>query len=392
MGRRIRGWLGWGVAAGLLFGTTTLAQAQFLVIGDDNKLHWDDAGKPVFTEPGKDEVVIVDIKNREDPKIVASLPLINTVVGPPTNLAITPDESLALVANSLAYQQDGAGWKGVPDNKLFVIDLKSTPPKLVGTVDVGKQPSGLAVNKSGNLLLIANRADSSVSVLTIKGQEVKLLDTIAMGDPVAAVAFTPDGKHGLAAKNTVNKVSLLDVDGEKVTYDKKDLSVGPYPYNVQVTADGRFALTANQGNGGVADGGAGSVTVIDLKATPPHVVDYVGINPVPEGLDVSPRGNLAVALALNGSGAVPKGVWYAHPKTIIEVLSTATGKVRKVSSVNAGGLAEGVAFSPDGKYLYAANFNDNNVQIYRVNGDKIVDTGKSLKLPGHPASMRSSVP
>ncbi|MBV9113603.1 MAG: YncE family protein [Hyphomicrobiales bacterium] len=363
-----------------------------MVIGDDNKLHWDDAGKPVFTEPGKDEVVIVDIKNREDPKIVASLPLINTVVGPPTNLAITPDESLALVANSLAYQQDGAGWKGVPDNKLFVIDLKSTPPKLVGTVDVGKQPSGLAVNKSGNLLLIANRADSSVSVLTIKGQEVKLLDTIAMGDPVAAVAFTPDGKHGLAAKNTVNKVSLLDVDGEKVTYDKKDLSVGPYPYNVQVTADGRFALTANQGNGGVADGGAGSVTVIDLKATPPHVVDYVGINPVPEGLDVSPRGNLAVALALNGSGAVPKGVWYAHPKTIIEVLSTATGKVRKVSSVNAGGLAEGVAFSPDGKYLYAANFNDNNVQIYRVNGDKIVDTGKSLKLPGHPASMRSSVP
>jgi len=392
MGRRIRGWLGCGVVAGLLFGTTTLAQAQFLVIGDDNKLHWDDAGKPVFTEPGKDEVVIVDIKNREDPKIVASLPLINTVVGPPTNLAITPDESLALVANSLAYQQDGAGWKGVPDNKLFVIDLKSTPPKLVGTVDVGKQPSGLAVNKSGNLLLIANRADSSVSVLTIKGQEVKLLDTIAMGDPVAAVAFTPDGKHGLAAKNTVNKVSLLDVDGEKVTYDKKDLSVGPYPYNVQVTADGRFALTANQGNGGVADGGAGSVTVIDLKATPPHVVDYVGVNPVPEGLDVSPRGNLAVALALNGSGAVPKGVWYAHPKTIIEVLSTATGKVRKVSSVNAGGLAEGVAFSPDGKYLYAANFNDNNVQIYRVNGDKIVDTGKSLKLPGHPASMRSSVP
>ncbi len=90
-------------------------------------MHWDDAGKPVFTEPGKDEVVIVDIKNREAPKIVASLPLINTIVGPPTNLAVTPDESLALVANSLAYQQDGAGWKGVPDNKLFVIDLKSTP-------------------------------------------------------------------------------------------------------------------------------------------------------------------------------------------------------------------------------------------------------------------------
>jgi DNA-binding beta-propeller fold protein YncE len=392
MGRSLMGWLGCGVAAALTLGLPTLAQAQYLVVGDDNKLHWDDAGKPVFTEPGKDEVVIVDIKNGAEPKIVATLPLINTIVGPPTNLAVTPDESLALVANSLAYQQDGAGWKGVPDNKLFVIDLKSNPAKLIATVEVGKQPSGLAVNKSGNLLLIGNRADSSVSVLTIKGQEVKLVDSIAMNDPVSAVAFTPDGKHALAAKNTVNKVSLLNIDGEKVSYDKTDISVGVYPYNVQVTADGRFALTANQGNGGVADGGAGSVTVIDLKGTPPHVVDYVGIDPLPEGLDVSPTGNIAVALALNGSAAVPKGAWYAHPNTIVDVLSTAGGKVRKVGAVNAGGLAEGVAFSPDGKYLYAANFVDSNLQIYKVTGEKVVDTGKVLKLPGHPASMRSSVP
>ena len=78
--------------ATLLLGFSASAHAQFLIIGDDNKLHWDDAGKPAFTEPGKDEVVIVDIKNREQPKIVASLPLTNTIIGPPTNLAITPDE------------------------------------------------------------------------------------------------------------------------------------------------------------------------------------------------------------------------------------------------------------------------------------------------------------
>ena len=99
----------------LCFGLSAAAHAQFLVIGLDNKLYWDDTGKTVFTEPGKDEVVIVDIKDPEAPKIVASLPLMNTMIGPPTNLAITPDESLALVANSLAYQPDGAGWKPVPD-------------------------------------------------------------------------------------------------------------------------------------------------------------------------------------------------------------------------------------------------------------------------------------
>jgi hypothetical protein len=31
--------------AGLLLGLAAAAQAQYFVIGDDNKLHWDDAGK-----------------------------------------------------------------------------------------------------------------------------------------------------------------------------------------------------------------------------------------------------------------------------------------------------------------------------------------------------------
>src|SRR5438128_1781046 len=99
----------------LLAGT---ANAQLLISGNDEKQAWDDAGKPVFSAPGKDTVSIIDIKNRTKPRIVASLPLMNTVVGPPTNLAITPDESLALVANSLDWVQDGATWKGQPDNKI----------------------------------------------------------------------------------------------------------------------------------------------------------------------------------------------------------------------------------------------------------------------------------
>jgi DNA-binding beta-propeller fold protein YncE len=128
------------------------------------------------------------------------------------------------------------------------------------------------------------------------------------------------------------------------------------------------------------------------------VVDYLGIDPFPEGLAINPTGDLAVALALNGSGgALLKDAWFAHPNTIVDVLSTAGGTVRKVGAVNAGRKAEGVAFSPDGRYLYVANFwvgnfKPGNLQIYRVQGDRVVDTGKVLRLPGHPASMRSSVP
>jgi len=381
-----------GMAAALLLTFSARAGAQFLVIGDDEKLHWDDAGKPVFTEPGKDHVLIVDIGNREQPTIAATLPLPNTVIGPPTNLAVTPDESLALVANSLTYQPDGGGFKPAPDNKVFVIDLKSKPPKLIGTVEVGRQPSGMAISRRGDLVLIADRADNAVSVLTIEGSEVKLVDTIALGDTVSAVAITPDGKHALVTKHAANKVAWLDIDGRNVTYRKTDLAVGVWPYNVQITADGRFALTVNQGNNGTPDGGAGSVSVIDLKAEPPHLVDYVGVDPVPEGLAVSPTAPLAVAVAINGSGATPKGAWFAGQNSLLDVLSTQGGQVRKVGAVKAGRLAEGIAFSPDGGHAYVANFTDGDLQVYKVEGDALHDTGRALKLPGHPASMRGSTP
>ena len=379
-------------AVGLLLGFSASAYAQFLVIGDDNKLNWNDAGKPVFTEPGKDEVVIVDIKKREAPKIVASLPLMNTVIGPPTNLAVTPNESLALVGNSLNYQPDGTGWKPVPDNKVYVIDLTAVPPKLVATLEVGKQPSGMAINRAGDLALIANRADNTVSVLTISGKEVKPVQTISLGDTVSAVAITPDGKRALVTKHAVSKVAWLDIDGQTVSYGKSDLSVGVWPYNVQITADGHFALTANQGNGGAPDGGAGSVSVIDLMANPPHLVDYVGVGPTPEGLAVSPNAPFAVAVAINGSGGAPKGAWFASTNSLLDVLSTEAGQVRKVGTVKAGRLAEGIAFSPEGEYLYVANFLDENLQVYKIEAGNLRDTGKVLKLPGHPASMRGSTP
>jgi DNA-binding beta-propeller fold protein YncE len=378
--------------AGLLLGLSASTQAQFLVIGDDNKLHWDDAGKPVLTEPGKDEVVIVDIKNRQSPTIVGTLPLMNTVIGPPTNLAVVPDESLALVANSLNYQPEGSGFKSTPDNRIYVIDLKGVPPKLIATVEVGKQPSGMAISRRGDLALVANRADNSISVLTITGQDVKLVDTISLGDTVSSVAITPQGDHALVTKHAANKVAWLDIDGQKVSYGKTDLSVGVWPYNVQITADGRFGLTANQGNAGMPDGGAGSVSVIDLKANPPHLVDYVGVGPTPEGLTVSPTGPLAIALALNGSGAAPKGAWFSTSNSILDVLSTAGGDVRKVGAVKAGRLAEGIAFSPDGKYLYVADFLDSDLRVYKVESGEVRETGEVLKLPGHPASMRGSTP
>src|SRR5215472_14690087 len=198
------------LAAAMSFATA--AQAQFLIIGNDEKVSFND-GKQVLSPPGKDTVTIVDIKDPTKPRIVTSLQLQNSIVGPPTNLAITPDNKLALVANSLDVVKDGDNLKNVPDNKVYVIDLTASPPAVIATVQTGKQPSGMAINHAGNLALVANRAENTVGVLSISGKTVSLVGTVALAPPdtpsqqVSAVAITPDGKHALAIKALANKAS-----------------------------------------------------------------------------------------------------------------------------------------------------------------------------------------
>jgi DNA-binding beta-propeller fold protein YncE len=396
-----------GAAAGSLLVPAGITRAQLLITGNDEKVWFDDTGKTVNQPPGKDTVSVIDIHDPAKPRILANLPLMNTIIGPPVNLAITPDQHLALVANSLDWVKDGEGWKGVPDTKIYVIDLTASPPAHIATVEVGKQPSGMAINHTGTLALVANRADDSVSVLSIDGKTVKVVSTVSVTSPAttpgtqpappalpSAVAITPDGKRALVVKTGANRVALLDIDGQNVGYAKVDgknydMATGLTPLNVQVTPDGKLAIVNNIGGG--QDGQVDTVGVIDLAASPPRVVDQVVVGDGPEGLAMSPAGGYAASLILNGTGSTPKTAFYRHEKSYVALLKIDGMTVHKVAQTDVGGLAEGIAFSPDGHFLYVGNFVDGDIDILRVEGDTLTKVG-GLALPGHPASMRGSTP
>ena len=381
--------VGFVLATTMLCGAAvTSAQAKpFMIVGIDEKVTWDGDGKTILAAPGKDSVLIVDLANPEDPKIVATLPLENSVVGPPVNLDIDPTGSVALVANSVDVVKDGDALKQVPNNQIFVIDMKANPPKLAATVTGGKQPSGLSFSPLGKMALVANRADNSISVLSVNGTDVKVTDTISFPDSVAHVIFTPDGKHALAVRFPAHKVSVLDVDGDKVTYNKVDLPTGQWPYNVVVTPNSKIALTSDNGNSGASDGNVDTTSVIDLEANPPRIIDRVVVGDGPEGLAMSPKGDLAVAAILRGSNANKKAFFYQKNGSL-SILKIDGKKVTKTQDIEVGGLPEAVAFTPDGKYLLAGNYIDQDFSILKVNGTKVTDTGKRFKVPGHPASAR----
>ena len=381
--------VGLSVATATLLGASLLGSAHakpFMIVGLDEKLLWDDDGKPILAAPGKDQVLIVDVADPESPKIVASLPLKNSVVGPPVNVAIDPSGTVALAADSIDVLKEGDALKQVPDNKVYVIDLSANPPKLAATLTAGKQPSGLSFSPDGKMALVANRGDNSISVLSVNGSDVKITDTVAMPDSVAHVTFTSDGKRALVVRFPAHKISVLDIAGDKVTYSKIDLPTGQWPYNVAVAPGGRIALTSDNGGAGSSDGSVDTASVIDLEANPPRIIDRVVVGDGPEGLAISPKGDLAVSVILRGSNM--KNAFFYEKNGSVSVLKIDGKKVTKTGDIEVGGLPEAAMFTPDGKYILVGNYLSQDFSILKVDGTGVTDTGKRFQVPGHPASAR----
>jgi DNA-binding beta-propeller fold protein YncE len=374
-------------SACLLLAGPVSASTNDILIGLDEKIVYDANGQVILPAGNNtDAVVVMDVSNPAHPKIRGSLKLINSLLGPPTNLQITADGKLGLVANSVVTVADGAAWKEAPDNKLYVIDLTANPPKLIDTVTVGKQPSGLSISKKGDLALIANRAGKSVSVLSIQGTSVKLIGDVPMDQEAAAVVIAPDGKRAFVCLNLVNKVGVLAIDGQKVTYDKTmDIPAVLNPYNIDMTSDGKYAVASNTGAG---TNNADAEVTIEATGPHPHVIDLMAPGNGPEGFAIAPNGKFAVAPLLLGTGAKYSAWFYTKQGQAVLMSVGAGGKLSVLSRAPLGGLPEGIAFSPNSDYVYIGNYNDRNLQVFHITGGKLVDTGVVLKLPGQPASMR----
>ena len=368
-----------------LIGGVAQAGTNDLLIGIDNKITYGPQGQ-INGAPGNDAVLVVDISDPVKPRIRANLPLTNSLLGPPTNLQITPDGKLGLVANSVVHVQDGNAWKAVPDNKLYVIDLTAEPPKLIDTVTVGRQPSGMSISAKGDLALIANRDGKSVSVVSIQGMTVKTVGEVALEQAAAAVAIAPDGKRAFVCLNTVNKIGVLAIDGQNVTYDKSlDIPSALNPYNVDVTPDGKYAIASNTGAG---KNNADAEVVIEATGPHPHVIDVMSPGTGPEGFAISPNGKIAAAPLLLGTGA-NEGDWFKTKAGELAVMSIgADGGLKVIARAPLGGLPEGIAYSANSEYLYVGNYFDRDLQVFRFADGKLTEAGPRLKLPGQPASVR----
>jgi WD40 repeat protein len=368
--------------------TTSRAWGQVAVSANDNKVYLDDGVVKIVRAPPPDTLTLIDLRSSH-PSVIAEIAVPASVVGPPLSVAIAPDDSIALVTASMKVDPADST-RQIPDNRLSVIDLQVRPPSLIAQLECGKSPAGVSINRQGTLALVANRGDGTVSVLRIQGKKVTPIDKVTLGDEkagVSHVAIAPDGKLALATRDGDHLISVLSIAGEKVEYAKRDMSAGLKPYGIDISPTGAFAVVANAGRG---NGDSDTVSVIDLAATPPRVVDTTTVGQSPEGIILSPDGRFCAVVVIDGSNKAKLSP-FRGPKGGKLVLLEIHGKrLTPVATAPIGHWSQGVAFSPDGHTILVQNMVEKEISVFSWDGRHLHDTGRPIKTNGGPAGLRAS--
>jgi DNA-binding beta-propeller fold protein YncE len=378
------------VRAAILAASVALAfpaAADIAVSANDNKLYNDNGTTKTVANPAPDYVSIIDLSS-SPPRVIAEVRAPASVTGPPFSVAVSRDESFALV--TAAQKIDPAdATRIVPDNKLSVIDLRANPPAVIATLEAGSLAAGVSMNHAGTLALVANRGEGTVSIFTINGKTLTPAGKLKLGDEKSGpshVAFTPDDKRALVTRDGDNTISVLNIDGAKVESANRDFGTGLRPYGVVMTPDGRKAVVANVGR---TTGDADTVSLVDMAANPPRVIDNATVGTGPEGIALSADGKVVAVVTHNGSNRAKNSPFYnANGKLVL--LRVDGDRLVRFAEAPIGGWSQGAAFSRDGRTILVQNMIEHDIQVFRLDGDKLSDTGQRIKINGGPAGIRTA--
>lgn len=362
--------------------------AEIAVSANDGKMVLEDGVANVRKVPMPDTVSIIDLSG-PSPRIVAELPAPASVVGPPASVAVAPDESFALVTGAMKVDPADPT-KAVADDKLTVIDLKSSPPKVLATLQAGAGAAGVSINRAATLALVANRNEGTVSVFTISGNTLTPAGKIALGDAKSGpshVIFSRDGTTALVTRDSDNRISVLSVDGTKVDYTKRDLFAGLRPYQIDTTGNGDVAVVANIGASG---GDADSISLIDMRAKPIRVVNTVSVGQTPEGMKMSPDGRYVAVNVVNGSNK-PKASPFFNDFGLLKIYRIAGTDMVPVTEARIGHWCQGIAWSKDSKTLLVECMVENEIQAFSFDG-KTLTKAAPVAMKVSPAGIRTAEP
>ena len=350
----------------------------------------------------------------------------------PIALAVSPDGSRLLVANQSA-------------GSVSLIDTSSSSKRIVGETETGDRPSGVAISPDGRRGLVAHWYGNNVAILDLTDDKLNVRGRVEVGPEPRGVVFSGDGSTGYIAVGASNEVVRVDLATQTVTGrvavgreprglaltpDKAKLVVGnarskslsvinltrfevaatlPIAEDnlrqVALSPDGQYAYVAAMLNRGMATtlnnidlGWVLGERIVRVPLDSSDSSESLTLDPLGDaagdahGMAVG-RGGSLLAVACGGTHEVmlfdqsQKPLpWKGGVGRDVMAAELLKDKAR-FRRIKLGGRPTELAFAPDGKTLYVANYLNNAVEVVDTDlGRKVASV--DLGGPSEPSLAR----
>jgi YVTN family beta-propeller protein len=223
------------------------------------------------------------------------------------------------------------------------------------TLQVGTNPTHVAVNPARNEVYVANAQSGTISVINAEANRV--VATISVRHRPYFITVEPSGHRAYVANYGSNSVSIVDLDL------RREVSVagaGEQPVQVHVSSDGRTLVVTNHGSSSVSvfdvipysAGAPASDAVAHLRSTfsgCPGAADTVILPDSSKAFVACSAGHQVMALGLT---AAP-GSWAAKQNPSL----TAD---RMLALLEVGKMPVNLAMKPDGGEIFVSNFDSDS--------------------------------
>jgi DNA-binding beta-propeller fold protein YncE len=317
----------------------------------------------------------------------------NSVFGPPSSLAVTPDGRQAFVISAWGQRKgDMKLLSELPkETQLTVVDMQDPAhPRVLNTIELPGKPMSVDVNPAGDLVAVAIEA---------KGHEITLLDRAALrseGEPhswplvgmeggaadVGTIAWHPTGRYLAVTLPARGEVVFFEFtrkagDGRPgIAPWGPPVKVGGWPLSGRFTPDGRSYVVActdwDNGAGFTDAMRPGALKLIRLSSVPTditragkpsvipveHTVGAVlptGVSP--ESLVISPDGTTIAVGTWEGTVFPESDRRFTSKGGVATFAYTpGTGGLRPLATAATAGMPGGIAFDATGEHLIVSLF------------------------------------
>lgn len=354
--------------------------AQRVVCLNDQSIVYQDHEMRFLDDRRKGSVTVLDF-SRFPPGVskVAEVPV--SVVGPPTSVAVTPDQRKAIVTGAMDIREASDGeLEHVPGTAVSLLDLDTG--QVLDRVSGGMQPSGVSIAADGRTAYVVNRAEGTVSIYSIEESTLREVTRVAVAEPADSLSHietSPDGKYAAATLTERGQILLLDIKDEGGLKVLDRIAHGKKPYAARVFPEGdRFA---------VADIENDRVAIFVIRDKTLVLESDHPVGRLPEGIDISADGAwIAVSCFEGGNLTDADHPTFGQPAKIYLFRRSTGGKYVAAGELELEGVPQFAVFSPDGRHLVVSETSLQRIAIFRREGYRFVDAGVSLPVPGEPVA------